>query len=277
MRTRRTFLRQSGGLAVGALLLPSFSWAWPGNQKFGVQLYTFRDEMAKDAKGTLEKIASLGITEIESARSRKGHYYGLSPKAMQSTCRDLGMQLVSGHVHLDDNFQKTMEEAATAEQEYLICSSLPSKGQTVSNYKKVAEDFNKAGEACKKIGLKFGYHNHEYEFESHKGQVLYDVLMDHTEPDLVYMELDLGWVVVADKDPLDYFENYPGRFPLWHLKDMDMRKKESTEFGKGGLDIPKMMAHQKASGVKHIFVEQEEYASTPLESMQHNMDYLNNL
>ncbi|WP_422081155.1 sugar phosphate isomerase/epimerase family protein [Ulvibacterium sp.] len=277
MRTRRTFLRQTGGLAVGTLLLPSFSWAWPGTQKFGVQLYSFRDEMAKDAKGTLQKIASLGITEIESARSRKGHYYGLSPEEMQSTCKALGMQLVSGHVHLDDAFQKTMEEAVEAEQEYLICSSLPSKGQTVSNYKKVADDFNKAGEACKKMGLKFGYHNHEYEFESDKGQVLYDVLMDHTEPDLVYMELDLGWVIVAGKDPLDYFKRYPGRFPLWHLKDMNMRKKESTEFGKGGLDIPTMMAHQKASGAKHIFIEQEEYASTPLESMQHNMDYLNNL
>lgn len=277
MQTRRTFLQKSGGLAAGALLLPSFTWAWPEKQKFGVQLYSFRDAMAKDAKGTLEKIAAIGITEIESARSRKGHYYGLSPREMQSTCKALGMQLVSGHVHLDDNFQKTMEEAAEAEQEYLICSSMPSKGQTVSNYKKVAEDFNKAGEACTKMGLKFGYHNHEYEFESHKGQVLFDVLMDNTETDLVHMELDLGWVIVGGKDPLDYFQKYPGRFPLWHLKDMNMRKKESTEFGKGGLDIPTMMAHQKASGVKHIFIEQEEYASTPLESMQHNMDYLNNL
>jgi sugar phosphate isomerase/epimerase len=277
MQTRRNFLQKSGGLAAGTLLLPSFSWAWPGTQKFGVQLYSFRDAMAKDAKGTLEKIASIGIAEIESARSRKGHYYGLSPKEMKSTCKDFGMQLVSGHVHLDDNFQKTMEEAAEADQEYLICSSMPSKGQTVSNYTKVADDFNKAGEACKKMGLKFGYHNHEYEFESDKGQVLFDVLMDNTEADLVHMELDLGWVIVGGKDPLDYFKKYPGRFPLWHLKDMDMRKKESTEFGKGGLDIPTMMAYQKASGVKHIFIEQEEYASTPLESMQHNMDYLNNL
>ncbi|MGB5429508.1 sugar phosphate isomerase/epimerase family protein, partial [Eudoraea sp.] len=107
--------------------------------------------------------------------------------------------------------------------------------------------------------------------------VLYDVLLSNTEADLVHMELDLGWVVVAGKDPLDYFKKYPGRFPLWHLKDMDMNKKESTEFGKGGLDIPAMMNHKKASGVKHIFIEQEEYANNPLESMKHNMAYLNKL
>jgi sugar phosphate isomerase/epimerase len=101
--------------------------------------------------------------------------------------------------------------------------------------------------------------------------------MDNTEPELVHMELDLGWVIVGGKNPLDYFKKYPGRFPLWHLKDMDMIKKESTEFGKGGLDIKTMMQNQEASGVKHIFIEQEEYASTPLESMKHNMDFLRNL
>ena len=277
MRTRRDFLFQSGALALGAVLLPSVTLASGKESKFGVQLFSFRDEMAKDALGTLEKIAAIGILEIESARSRKGHYYGLSPKEMKKACDDLGMQLVSGHVALDDQFEKTMEEAVASGQEYLICSSMPSRGQTVDNYKKVAETFNKAGEACRKLGLKFGYHNHEYEFESENGTVLYDVLMDQTEPGLVHMELDLGWVIVGGKDPLDYFKKYPGRFPLWHLKDMDMSKKQSTEFGKGGLDIPTMMAQQRASGVKHIFIEQEEYASTPLESMRHNMQYLDRL
>ncbi len=277
MRKRRDFLFQSGALALGAVLLPSVTLASGKESKFGVQLFSFRDEMAKDALGTLEKIAAIGILEIESARSRKGHYYGLSPKEMKKACDDLGMQLVSGHVALDDQFEKTMEEAVASGQEYLICSSMPSRGQTVDNYKKVAEAFNKAGEACRKLGLKFGYHNHEYEFESENGTVLYDVLMDQTEPGLVHMELDLGWVIVGGKDPLDYFKKYPGRFPLWHLKDMDMSKKQSTEFGKGGLDIPTMMAQQRASGVKHIFIEQEEYASTPLESMRHNMQYLDRL
>jgi len=277
MTTRRNFLKQSSLAAAGAMILPSCGFAHGSEQKFGVQLYSFRDEMAKDALGTLKQIASIGIKEIESARSNKGHYYGLSPEDMKKACEDLGMSLKSGHVALDDNFQKTMEEAVASGQPYLICSSMPSKGQTVDNYKKVAEAFNKAGEDCKKLGLKFGYHNHEYEFESENGEVLYDVLMDNTDPDLVHMELDLGWVIVGGKDPLDYLKKYPGRFPLWHLKDMDMTKKESTEFGKGGLDIKTMMENQEISGVKHIFIEQEEYASTPLESMKHNMEFLKNL
>ncbi|MFC2146970.1 sugar phosphate isomerase/epimerase family protein [Bacteroidota bacterium] len=277
MQSRRDFLLRSTAFTAGSLLLPSFTYAPNKSQNFGVQLYSFRNEMAKDAITTLKQIASLGFKEIETARSQKGHYYGLGPAEMKSVCDDLDMNLKSGHVHLDDKWQQTMEEAVESGQEYLICSSMPSEGQNVDNYKKVAEEFNKAGEACQKLGLKFGYHNHEYEFETENNQVLYDVLLSNTEADLVYMELDLGWVVVAGKDPLDYFKKYPGRFPLWHLKDMDMNKKESTEFGKGGLDIPSMMAHKKASGVKHIFLEQEEYASNPLESMKHNMAYLKNL
>lgn len=277
MTTRRNFLKQSGLYVTSALVLPSFAFTPVKEQQYGVQLYSFRDEMSKDPLATLAQIADIGIKEIESARSKKGHYYGLSPKEMKKACADLGMTLTSGHVALDTNFQKTMEEAVASGQPYLICSSMPSRGQTVDNYKKVAEAFNKAGESCKKLGLKFGYHNHEYEFESHNGEVLYDVLLEHTDPDLVHMELDLGWVIVGGKDPMDYLQKYPGRFPLWHLKDMDMGKKESTEFGKGALDIKTIMQNRKASGVKHIFIEQEEYASTPLESMKHNMAFLRDL
>ena len=274
MSTRRNFLKQSGTLAASTVILPSFTFSAHPKQNYGVQLYSFRDAMAKDAKETLKQISRLGIKKIESARSKDGLYYGLSPVEMKTTCEDLGMKLISGHVALDDDFQNTMDQAVASGQEYIICSSMPSKGQTIDNYKKVAEQFNKAGEACKKLGLKFGYHNHEYEFESDNGTVLYDILMDNTDPDLVYMELDLGWVIVGGKDPLNYFKKYPRRFPLWHLKDMNMDKKESTEFGKGALDIPKMLEHQGASGVEHIFIEQEEYASTPLKSMRHNMRFL---
>ncbi|PIB28057.1 hypothetical protein BFP77_10415 [Maribacter sp. 4U21] len=274
MNARRDFLIKSGLCCAGALVTPHIALASSPKSVYGVQLYSFRDDMARDAKGTLRKIADLGIKEIESARSSKGHYYGLSPQDMKTTCDELGMKLKSGHVHLDKDFDSTIEEAVAAEQEYLICSSMPSSGQNVDNYKRVAEAFNKAGESCKKLGVKFGYHNHEYEFESENGQVLYDVLMDNTEPDLVHMELDLGWVIIAEKDPVHYFEKYPGRFPLWHLKDMNMTQKESTEFGKGGLDIPLMMQYQKLSGVKHIFIEQEEYANNPHDSMRHNLAYL---
>lgn len=274
---RRKFLANTGCTAASALILPSFAFINFKEPVYGVQLYTFRNAMAQDPLGTLKGIAALGIKEIETARSNKGHYYGLTPKDMQKACIDLGMKLVSGHVALDKKFETTIQQAVASGQQYLICSSLPSEGQTVDNYKYVAEAFNNAGMLCKKEGIKFGYHNHEYEFEAENGTVLYDVLMDNTEADLVHMELDLGWVVVAGKDPIHYFKKYPGRFPLWHLKDMDMHKKESTEFGKGGLDIPLMLAQQELSGVRHIFIEQEEYTINPWESMQSNMAFLKNL
>jgi len=275
--SRRKFL--STTTVAGSALAISSQLAFSNIKEYalGIQLYTFRDQMQSNPLKTLEEIASLGIKKIESARSQKGHYYGLKPREMQAACASLGMQLVSGHVLLDAAFDRTLEEAMEAQQAFLICSSLPTKGQTVDNYKRVAEAFNKAGEKCRAAGIRFGYHNHEYEFESENGIVLFDVIMDETDPYLVNMELDLGWVIIAKKNPLDYFKKYPGRFPLWHLKDMDIVKKQSTEFGKGGLDIPEMLAHQKDSGVEHIFIEQEEYSSTPFESIQYNMQFMKTL
>tara|TARA_R110002051_G_scaffold34256_5_gene76401 strand:+ start:18563 stop:19396 length:834 start_codon:yes stop_codon:yes gene_type:complete len=277
MKTRRKFLKQTSLYSAATLFMPQTSFSLSKNTSYGVQLYSFRDSMLENPKKTLEKIASLGFKEIESAGSSKGYYYGLTPTEMGKTCKALGMKITSGHVHLDDKFEQTMEDAVATGQEYLICSSMPSDGQTIDNYKHVAEQFNIAGEACKKLGLKFGYHNHEYEFESENGQVLYDVLMDNTESDLVHMELDLGWVVVAGKDPIDYFKKYSGRFPLWHLKDMNMEEKVSTEFGKGALNIEQMLKNKELSGVKHIYIEQEEYANTPFMSMKFNMSYLKNI
>ena len=251
-------------------------WAGPLDH-IGVQLYSFRKAMLKDPVATLKLISDIGFREIETASSGSGHYYGMTPEEMKRTCREFGMNLRSGHVHLDDKFEETMEEALEAGQEYLICSSMPTNGQTRDNYKRVADAFNKAGEACLKNGIKFGYHNHEYEFESDGDVVLFDVLMDNTEPELVHMELDLGWVAASGKDPVSYFKRYPGRFPLWHLKDMDIAKQESTEFGKGGLNIARMLEHMSTSGVQYIFVEQEEYAVSPEQSMRENLKYLSEL
>lgn len=277
MYSRRKFLSKMTLAGSALAISPQLAFSKTKKQELGIQLYTFREQMQSNPLKTLEEIASLGIKKIESAKSQKGYYYGLKPKEMQMACADLGMQLVSGHVLLDDAFDLTLEEAEEAQQAFLICSSLPTTGQTLDNYKRVAEAFNKAGEKCKAAGIRFGYHNHEYEFESENGVILYDVLMDETDPNLVHMELDLGWVIVAERNPLDYFKKYPGRFPLWHLKDMDLVNKHSTEFGKGGLNIPELLANQNESGVEHIFIEQEEYATTPFESIKHNMNFMNSL
>jgi sugar phosphate isomerase/epimerase len=230
--------------------------------------------MLSDAVGTLKRLARIGYKELESARSEKGNYYGLKPAEIKKITKDLGMNLRSGHVHIDENWQQSIDQAAEAGQDYLICSSLPSEGQTIENYQKVADSFSRAAQDCKKSKIVFGYHNHEYEFEKVNGQVLYDILLDKTDPKLVTMELDLGWVIASGNDPVTYFEKYPGRFPLWHLKDMDLTKKVSTEFGKGKISISGMLENAKKSGMKYFFVEQEEYSSTPFESIQYNYDYL---
>src|SRR5262245_51990207 len=145
MKTRRDFLKTTGAFALGTLAAPSLLTAeWKKVKNAGVQLYTFRNEMLADATATLKQIAALGIKQIESARSAKGNYYGLAAKEMKRVCTDLGMTLRSGHVHVDSQWQQTMQEAAEAGQEYLICSSMPAQGQTIDNYKKTAAAFTKA-------------------------------------------------------------------------------------------------------------------------------------
>jgi sugar phosphate isomerase/epimerase len=276
MTKRRDFLKGMGALAVGSVLLPSYKFAPKKVTNAGVQLYTFRSELMRDPKGTLKIIADLGIKQIESAASNKGLYYGLTPTEMKQTCKDLGMTLRSGHCGIDANWQRTIDQAAESGQEYLVCSSLPFSGDTIANYQRVSERFNKAGEECKKAGLKFGYHNHDFEFKKDNGQTLYDVLLKNTEPALVHMELDLGWVVASGNDPFEYFKNYEGRFPLWHLKDM--KGTGSVEFGNGSLDIAGVLKRSKQAGLKYFFIEQEEYPAGSAEaSMKLNMDYLSKI
>jgi sugar phosphate isomerase/epimerase len=273
---RRGFIKATGALTLATYLSPYIARA-EKVKNVGIQLYTLRNEMLADARGTLEALAKLGYKELESARSTKGYYYGFSAKEIKQVTKDLGLNLRSGHVQIDEAWQKTVDEAAESGQQYLICSSLPAEGQNIDNYQRVAEIFNKSAEACKKANLIFGYHNHEYEFEKDNGQILYDILLKETDPNLVKMELDLGWVIVTGNDPVDYFEKYPDRFPLWHLKDMKKDKAESTEFGKGRINIPQLFKNADKSGMKYFFVEQEEYAGKPFDSVKHNIDYLNKL
>ena len=277
MKTRRSFLRDAAIAGAGGLIMPGllkFSNTKPKLKNVGVQLYSVRKEMLSDASGTLNKLGEIGYQEIESAQSEKGNYYGLAPKEIKKILKDQGMTLRSGHTHIDNNWQKSIDEAAEAGQEYIICSVLPSPGQTIENYQKSADLFNQAGEQCKKSAILFGYHNHASEFETVNGQVLYDVLLNGAQPDLVHMEMDLGWVIAAGKDPLLYFEKYPGRFPLWHLKDMNVTEKKSVEFGKGSVDIIGLLKHAKQAGMKYYFVEQEEYTSNAFESMEEDYNYL---
>lgn len=283
MRTRRSFLKDTGGIGAAALIFPSLLRAGKigmtahsaKSKGVGIQLYSVRKEMMVDAAGTLKRLGQIGYQEIESAQSEKGNYYGLAPKEIKKMLNDQGMRLRSGHTHIDKNWQKSIDDAAEARQDYIICSVLPSRGQTVENYEESADLFSKAGEECRKSGIRFGYHNHDSEFETVNGRVLYDILLDRTDPQLVHMEMDLGWVIAAGKDPLAYFDKYPGRFPLWHLKDMDKTERRSTEFGKGNVDLLKLLKNAKKSGMKHYFVEQEEYTVNAWDSMEYDFKWLN--
>jgi sugar phosphate isomerase/epimerase len=273
---RREFLKTAGLLAAGTVLLPRFSRAIGEDKKndVGIQLYTVRKEMAEDPIGTLKKLAKIGFKELESARSDKGNYYGLAPKEIKKIAAELGMNIRSGHIHVDNDWQKSIEQATETGQEYIISAILPSKGQTVEHYQASADEFNKLGEECKKANLLFGYHNHDSEFEKVNGQVLYDILINRCDPQLVKLEMDLGWVVASGNDPFAYFNKYPGRFPLWHLKDVDPVQKKSVEFGKGKVDIVGLFKETKKAGMRYYFVEQEDYAVNPFESMEDDFSYL---
>jgi sugar phosphate isomerase/epimerase len=277
MKTRRSFLKEAAFASAGGLILPGFikfSEEAPKLKKVGIQLYSVRNEMMADAVGTLNKLGQIGYQEIESAQSSKGNYYGLAPKEIKKILNDQGMNLRSGHTHIDKNWQQSIDQAAEAGQEYIICSVPPVPGQTVESYNKSADMFNEAGVQCKKSGVLFGYHNHAGEYDAVDGQILYDILLTRCDPNLVHMEMDLGWVIAAGKDPFAYFAKYPGRFPLWHLKDMSAAEKKSVEFGKGSVDIIGLLKQAKLAGMKYYFIEQEEYAVNAFESMEYDYNYL---
>lgn len=273
MKNRREFLKIAGGATFLSIIGSGMAQA-AQVKNVGVNLYSLREPMGLDPVGTLTQLAKIGYKVIESAPSAKGNYYGLTPKEIKQVMNDLGLILSSGHAIINANWQKSIDEAAETGQEFLLSPMLPSKGQTVDNYKKAAETFNKMGEACKKSGVTFGFHNGVTEFEKENGQVLYDVLLNNTDAELVKMELDLGWAIVAGANPEYYFEKYPGRFPLWHIKDIKKDKDESIEFGKGKIDFVSLLKQQQKSNMKYMFVEQEHLTQPALATMRDNFNYL---
>lgn len=276
MKNRRDFLKVAGGATLLSVLGTGMTQA-KKVKNVGVNLFSLREPMGLDPVGTLTELAKIGYKIIESAPSAKGNYYGLKPKEIKQVMQDLGLILASGHAIINADWQKSIDEAAETGQEFLLAPMLPTKGQTVDNYKKAAETFNTMGEACKKSGVTFGFHNGIAEFEKENGQVLYDVLLDNTDAALVKMELDLGWAMVAGANPAYYFEKYTGRFPLWHIKDIKKDKDESIEFGKGKIDFVAMLKNQSKSAMKYMFVEQEHLTQPAIDTMSVNFNYLQKL
>lgn len=279
MLTRRNFLQSAAVAATGSALLamPQNTFAKQTIKAPGVQLYTVRNEMAKDFEGTLKAVAALGYKEFEFAG-----YNNRSPQEIKSLLAGLGVTTPSAHFALgefDKNLTKTLDLAKAMGHKILICPFLmPDQRKTLDDYKKVAAILNKAGEACKKAGLTFGYHNHDFEFKPLEGQLPMDLLLAECDKNLVKIELDLGWISYAGADPLAYFAKHPGRFINFHVKDMNPNTKEITvELGRGNVNFQRIFTKAKQAGAKHFFVEQDRSTMPPLESLKISMEYLKKL
>ncbi|HEX7070760.1 MAG TPA: sugar phosphate isomerase/epimerase [Rhodothermales bacterium] len=222
----------------------------------GVQLYTLRSLMRDDFDGVLAKVAEIGFKEVEFAG-----YYDRQPAALRAQLDGLGLRAPSSHIPLttiESDLAGTIETAKTLGHEYIICPFLDNQQRQggVARYQALAETFNRAGETCKAAGIRFGYHNHDFEFAKDGDRVLFDVLLDETDPELVTIELDLYWIVQAGADPLTYFERYPGRFELFHVKD---RAAEGgmRPVGQGTIDFAGIFAADERAGTRHYFVEHD--------------------
>jgi len=289
MTTRRSFIKTSAALSAGAFLAPHLP-NFKKNDVIGVQLYTVRDVIQKDLAGTLAKVAAIGFKSVENATyTGSQNFYGLDAKAYAKLLKENGLINPSGHYRwgLDEKggvlkgsmlheWDKAVDDAASVGLKYMVCAWLsPDERGGLDQYKKLADACNKAGETCKKAGIQFCYHNHDFEFEKEDGKYKWDVLVNDTDKDLVKFELDLYWVAKAGLDAVTLFEQSPGRYPLLHVKDMDKTEKKSfTEVGNGVIDFKRIFKHADKAGMKYFFVEQDICPGSPFDSITQSITYI---
>jgi sugar phosphate isomerase/epimerase len=277
---RRQFIGASALTAAGLFTLPSLTHAAKMRGRLGLQLYTLRDLIFKDPKAVLQKVAGYGYKELETYSYRDGKIYGMTFSEFGKYTKDLGMKVVSGHYGLDqaksNSWEEAISDAKAIGQQYMIVPYLvDTDRKTISDYKNICEQLNRAGEACNKQGMRFGYHNHAFEFETLEGQKPFDVMLAELDPKYVGIEMDIYWVVRGGADPLEYFDRYPGRFEQWHVKDMDKNNPDrNADVGTGSIDYKKIFARAKRSGMKHWYVEQESYPGDPMDSVAASAKYL---
>ena len=275
MTKRRDFIKTSSIMAAGSMVLPLSSFADSKSAPYGLILYTVRDEMQKDPMGTLEKVASIGYEVVEAAGYSDRQFYGMKPAKFKEAVESFGMKLLSSHNGVtEDNVKEIAEDAAEAGLKYVIKPSMTH--DSLDDFKRGAEDFNRFGEIFNQSGIRFGYHNHAFEFEKIDDMIPYDILLQETDPTLVTMELDLYWITKGGHDPWEYFEKFPGRFEIWHVKDMkETGKQYETEIGNGIIDFKKIFFMKKLAGMKNYFVEEDNCRDFPtFESIQISLDYI---
>ncbi|HEY0177748.1 MAG TPA: sugar phosphate isomerase/epimerase [Pedobacter sp.] len=288
MTTRRSFIKSSALLSAGLLISPHL---FAYDKKYiGLQLYTVRDYMQKDPAATLAKVAQVGYTSVEGTYSGTGMFHNVDAKAFSKLLKQNGLIMPSCHYRLGEEkingiaqsgtilngWDEAVDAAATVGLKYMVCAYLsePERGN-LDHYKKVADDFNKAAETCKKAGIQFCYHNHDFEFIQENGKYPYEILLSNTDKDLVKMEMDMYWVTKANQDPIALINQHPGRFPLWHIKDMDRTpERKFTEVGNGVIDFKKIFKHADTAGLKYFFVEEDKCPGDPYDSITQSANYI---
>lgn len=289
MTSRRSFIK-SAALTSAALMVSPNLFAYD-KKYIGVQLYTVRDAMAKDPEGTLAKVAGIGYNSVEGATyTGSEKFYGMDAAGFSKVLKKNGLIMPSAHYLLGEqkmngeapkgtilnDWDRAVDDAAEVGLKYMVCAYLfDGERGNLDHYKKIAEDFNKAGERCKKAGIQFCYHNHDFEFAMQDGKYPYEVLLANTDKELVKMEMDLYWVTKAKQDPIKLFEEHPGRFALWHVKDMDNTEKHMfTEVGNGTIDFKRIFKYAKKAGMHYFFVEQDICPGSPFDSITKSYNYI---
>jgi sugar phosphate isomerase/epimerase len=274
IQSRRDFLRISATGAVGALAFSQYGFKAAKSAGIGLQLYTIREAMATDVKGSLKKVAGMGYKYLELAGYADGKFYGMEPKEFKKIVVNLGMKILSSHTQVEakgvtlENAKKMTEDHAKLGVKYCMQPWVVEEARkSVASYQKMVADWNKVGEIMKASGIQFGYHNHNFEFDSVEGKVPYfDIFLAELDKDLVTMEFDLFWATKAGQNPVEIFKKYPGRFQLFHMKDMYTRQapffttvgvEDFAPVGAGLINFKEILAAKNIAGMKYMIVEQD--------------------
>lgn len=282
-----THLIKSVGLLLLVFLLSGLSSCKQTQKKqekyIGLQLWSVRDHMKDDVKGTIEAVGKIGYKFIEAAGYADGKFYGMEPTAFADLVKANGMDFLSSHtgqaVPDSTNWDEVMawwDQCIAAHKaagvKYIVQPFMDNVGyESIEGVQRYCDYFNAVGEKCNAAGIRFGYHNHDAEFKDIEGQIIYDYMLQHTDPAKVFFEMDLYWITEGGKNPVDYFNQYPGRFLIWHVKD-------KTELGGDDsvMDFKPIFADAQTAGMKYIVVEVEEYNYDPLKSVEKSLNFLNN-
>lgn len=283
MSTRRQFLKQAS-LATTGLVIGRSDW-FKKKKEVGLQLYTLRDEVKKDLKATIARVAQIGYNDVETFGYSAGKYFGLSTTDFAAIFAGNHLKTPSGHYSLPDylakgdmdDLKKTVEDSRALSHQFFTVPYLPDTLRTsLDSYKDLADKLNKAGEVVKDAGMQLAYHNHDFEFNDWGGgQTGYATLLKQTDPKLVHFEMDIFWVSKAGVDPIQLIQANPGRFPMWHVKDMDNSpEKTFTEVGTGVINYKEIFKYRETSGMKHFFVEQDRIKIDPYVSITKSLEYI---